>query len=182
MLGIDPNKMRDRLPEALDVILKLLRGERVTKKTEWFDLRDAFLQVPCYSDPHPEVIVASSKTPSGGRVAGTYGLGMLCIIASKAEGFDALGTNWALANETAAKNGHTMDRERLRLVAPIHIAETKEQARSNVARGLEKWMKYWTTTTPRSKDRYNRLLAEGMDLPDPFARSKAALSARRMKS
>ena len=74
MLGIDPNKMRDRLPEALDVILRLFRGERVTKKTDWFDLRDAFLQVPCYSDPYPEVVVASSKTPSGGNVAGTFGL------------------------------------------------------------------------------------------------------------
>lgn len=166
MLGIDPNKMRDRLPEALDVILRLFRGERVTKKTDWFDLKDAFLQVPCYSDPHPEVVVASSKTPSGGRVAGTFGLGLLCVIASKAEGFDALATNWALANEIATENGHQMDRSKLRLVAPIHIAETREQARANVRFGLEKWVKYWTTTTPRSKDRYNRMSAEGIDLPD----------------
>ena len=36
MLGIDPNTQRDRMAEALDVILRLFRGEVVTEKTDWY--------------------------------------------------------------------------------------------------------------------------------------------------
>src|SRR5436305_14593187 len=38
MLGIAPMKQRDRMIEALDVILRLFRGETVTETTEWYTL------------------------------------------------------------------------------------------------------------------------------------------------
>ena len=34
MLGIDPNTQRDRMAEALDVILRFFKGEIVTEKTD----------------------------------------------------------------------------------------------------------------------------------------------------
>ena len=40
-MGIDPSTQRDRMNEALDVILPLLRGEIVSKKTDWFEVREA---------------------------------------------------------------------------------------------------------------------------------------------
>jgi limonene 1,2-monooxygenase len=109
------------------------------------------LQLLPYSNPHPEVVVASSKTPSGGRLAGKYGLGMLCVTASSNDGFDALASNWAIANEIAAEHGHTMDRRNLRLVAPIHLAETREAAYKNVEFGLERWLDYSWANTPRTR-------------------------------
>src|SRR5215472_3471221 len=36
---------RDRQDDAIDVIRRLMRGERVTKKTEWYTLQDAALQL-----------------------------------------------------------------------------------------------------------------------------------------
>src|SRR5512143_3304698 len=36
MLGIPVDRQRDRMAEALDVILRLFRGEVVTETTEWF--------------------------------------------------------------------------------------------------------------------------------------------------
>ena len=41
MLGIDPNTQRDRMAEALDVILRFFRGEIVTEKTDWYTFVNA---------------------------------------------------------------------------------------------------------------------------------------------
>src|SRR6202000_2293228 len=142
-MGIDPATQRDRMVESIEVILKLFAGERVTQKSEWFNLVDATCQLRPYTWPHPEIAVASSVTPSGGKLAGKHGFGMLCVAATQAGGYDALGINWKVANETAAENGRTMDPQKLRLVGPVLIAETREQAFENVKFGLAKWQNYF---------------------------------------
>lgn len=149
MMGIDPTVQRDRMIEALDVILRLFRGEIVTMKSEWFTLNQARVHLMPYSHPYPEVAVASAVTPSGGRAAGKYDLGMLCVAATETTGFDALATNWQVAQEVAAEQGRKMDPRRLRLVAPMHIAETREQARENVRYGLAKWIDYYNIVAPK---------------------------------
>ncbi|HTQ13061.1 MAG TPA: LLM class flavin-dependent oxidoreductase [Rhizomicrobium sp.] len=143
-LGIDPSTQRERMVEAIEVILKLFRGERVTQKSEWFNLIDATCQLRPYTWPHPEICVASSITPSGGKLAGRHGFGMLCVAATQAGGYDALAVNWEVANKTAAENGRKMDPERLRLVGPVHIAETREQAFANCKFGFDKWRDYFS--------------------------------------
>src|ERR1041384_2458741 len=60
MHGIDPGVQRDRMAEALEVVLRLFRGEVVTHKSDWFELAEASLHLPPYSHPHPEVCVASA--------------------------------------------------------------------------------------------------------------------------
>jgi limonene 1,2-monooxygenase len=150
MLGIEVKKQRDRMLEALDVILRLMRGETVTEKTEWYDLRDARCQLLPYTKPMPEVAVASSVTPSGGKAAGKYGLGMLCVAATVMEGYDALAVNWSAACEGAKQRGATMDPSRLRLVGPMHLAATREKARDNVRYGLEEWVEYFGKVNPLS--------------------------------
>lgn len=148
MLGIPVAKQRDRMAESLDVILRLMAGETVTEETEWYKLDGAKAHLLPYTRPRPEVCVASTVTPSGGRLAGKYGLGMLCVAATQADAFDALGTNWKIANEIAAENGNTMNPSGLRLVGPMHLAETREQARANVQYGLGKWLDYFSNVNP----------------------------------
>ncbi len=143
-MGIDPSTQRDRMVQAIEVILRLWKGERVTHKTDWFTLQDATCQLLPFSDPYPEICVASSVTPSGGKLAGKHGFGMLCVAATQAGGYDALAINWEIANKTAVENGKTMDPSRLRLVGPVHIAETREQAFENVKFGLDKWQGYFS--------------------------------------
>src|SRR5262249_19795221 len=123
MLGIPVAKQRDRMAEALDVILRLFKGEVVTEQTEWYSLQNARAHLLPYTNPHPEACVASTITPSGGRLAGKYDLGMLCVAATTMAGYDVLGSNWQIACEIAAERGATMDRTRLRLVGPVHLAE-----------------------------------------------------------
>src|SRR5271154_6011565 len=149
MLGIDPSAQRDRMAEALDVILRLFQGEVVTEKTDWYELVEASLHLPPYSTPYPEVCVASAVTPSGGRLAGKYGLGMLCVAAGENAGFNALDVNWGIANEIAAENGRTMDPSSLRLVVSMHLAETKEEAIKQAHYGLQEQVDYLNNNMPR---------------------------------
>jgi len=147
-MGIDPATQRDRMVEALDVILRLFAGERVTKKTDWFTLVDAACQLSPYTWPHPEIAIASAVTPSGGKLAGRHGFSMMCMAATQKGAYDALDVNWRIANEVAAQHGHTMKPEGLRLLGPVHIAETREQAMANVRFGFEKWAKYFVQVSP----------------------------------
>jgi limonene 1,2-monooxygenase len=144
MLGIPVSTQRDRMDEALAVIVRLLRGEKVTHKSDWFELVDAQLQFDPYTRPSIEIAVASQVSPTGANAAGRHGVGLLSIGATSTGGFNALASNWAIAEKTARDNGQSVDRSNWRLVGPIHIAETREQARADVAFGLRDWLYYFT--------------------------------------
>ncbi len=144
MMGIDPLKQRDMMDEAIGVLVPLLRGETVSYECDWFKLREARLQLLPYTRPHVEICVASQVSPAGARAAGKHGLGLLSIGATSTGGFNAIATNWQICEDRAAEHGQTVDRGAWRLVAPIHVAETKERARENVKFGLEKWLRYFT--------------------------------------
>ena len=143
MMGIPPAKQRDRMDEALDVLVPLLRGETVTHKSDWFELSEARLQMTPYSRPSVEIAVASQVSPTGARAAGKHGLSLLSIGATSTGGFNALASNWAICEDMAKSNGKTVDRRGWRLVGPMHIAETREQAMADVRFGLEKWIYYF---------------------------------------
>jgi limonene 1,2-monooxygenase len=154
MLGIPADQQRPRMHEALEAIMALLRGEVVSMETDWFTLQDARLQLKPYSDPL-EVAVAASISPTGAIAAGTYGVGLLSIAATARQGFDALGTHWATWNEVADQHGHTARREQWRLVGPMHLAETKEQARKDVEYGIVPFSHYFTHVLPAGPVRGN---------------------------
>lgn len=143
MMGIPVAKQRDRMDEALEVLVALLQGETVTKKTDWFELNEARLQMTPYSRPSVEISVASQVSPSGATAAGRHGVGLLSIGATSAGGFNALSSNWSIAEREAAKSGRSMDRSKWRLVGPMHVAATREEAREQVRFGLEKWLYYF---------------------------------------
>src|SRR5580704_16614470 len=65
MMGIDIARQRDRMDEALGCIVRLLRGEEVTHKSDWFELDKARLQMTPYSRPSVEIAVASQVSPTG---------------------------------------------------------------------------------------------------------------------
>ena len=149
MLGIDPSTQRDRMAEALDVILRFFNGEIVTEKTDWYTMEGTRLHLLPYTRPHPEVAVVSAVTPSGGRLAGKYDLSMICVAATNPFGYDALASNWQIARDVAAEHGRSMDANRLRLVGPMHIAETRQKAFENARWGFERYLGYLNNNQPR---------------------------------
>jgi limonene 1,2-monooxygenase len=144
MMGIDPARQRDMMEESLQAILLLLEGrEPVTMETDWFKLVGARLQMRPYQRPYPEVAVAAQVSPAGPRAAGKFGCSLLSIGATSAGGFDVLGAHWDVMDERAEEFGTTVDRSKWRLVGPMHIADTKEQAIKDVEFGLEEWVDYF---------------------------------------
>jgi limonene 1,2-monooxygenase len=144
MMGIEVAKQRDMMEEALEAVLLLLRSEGpVSYETDWFTLRDARLQLRPYQRPHFEVGVAAQVSPSGPRAAGRFGCSLLSIGATSMGGFDALGYHWGVMEERAAQFGTTVDRQGWRLVGPMHLANTREQAVREVEFGLADWVDYF---------------------------------------
>ena len=144
MMGIDPMRQRDMMEESLEAILALLDGSELGDTgADWFTLRDARLQLRPYTHPRFEVAVAAQVSPAGPRAAGRFGLSLLSIGATTAGGFDVLGSHWQVMEERAAEFGTTVDRRHWRLVGPMHIAETEEQARKDVEFGLAQWVDYF---------------------------------------
>jgi limonene 1,2-monooxygenase len=145
MIGIDPLEQRNALEEDTDVLKRLLAGETVSIKTDRYTLVEARTQLRPYSDF--EVAVAAVASPTGPRIAGRYGAGILSIGATMSalapDGVDTLGLHWDVMEEVAARYGQVADRSKWRLVGPMHIAETREQAREDVKHGIDAWFDYF---------------------------------------
>ena len=142
-IGIAPADQRRMMNESLDVIIDLLAGKSVTRKTDWFDLCDAALQLPPYTQPRMEMAVAAARSPAGALAAGRHGLGMLSIGGTSDDALAHHRQNWTLYADTCQANGHTPDRKSWRLVTLMHIAETREKARENVRHGLDRFCDYF---------------------------------------
>ena len=166
-IGIDPAEQRRMMNQSLDVIVDLLRGESVTRKTDWFDLHDARLQLPPFTRPRMEMAVAAAKSPAGALAAGRHGIGMLSIGGTSDDALKHHASNWDLYARTARENGHQPDRRNWRLVTLMHIAETREQAKENVKHGLDRFCDYFrdVATFPivpnEITDRYQFMVESG---------------------
>ena len=144
MMGIDPASQRRRMEESLGAIMQLLTSdEPVSIETDWFTLKDARLQLRPYTYPHFEITVAATVSPSGPRTAGRYGVGLLSLGATSMGGFAVLGDHWKIWNDQAQEYGHTVDRSAWRLVGPMHIAPTREQAFKEIEYGIYDWVDYF---------------------------------------
>ncbi|WP_282780862.1 MULTISPECIES: LLM class flavin-dependent oxidoreductase [unclassified Nocardia] len=136
MMGIPQSRQRDMMHESMDVLVRLLRGEVVTAETDWFELDEARLQLLPYQQHGLEMAVASTISPSGAVLAGRHGAGLLSLAASDPSGYEALLPNFRVYEQTMAEYGHTVRRADWRLVAPMHLAETRDRARREVEWGI----------------------------------------------
>ena len=150
MLCIEASKQRQMMAESLDIILRLFSGEVVTYQSEWINLNKAQTNLKPYTWPRPPVAIASAVTPTGAKLAGKYGLGLLCLAASVFAAYDVLDVNWRVACEVAKEHGTEMHPENLKLVVPMHLAETREQAWSNIQFGFEPWEDYSFSVNPKT--------------------------------
>lgn len=145
MIGHDPMQARRMMEESLETMIALLRFDGpVTRKTDWFTLNNGVLQLQPFSEDL-DIRVAVLRSPSGPRLAGKYGAGMLSFGASAAVGLGSenpMTTAFQIASEQAAVSGQTIDRSRWSVMNPLHIAETAEQARREAGWGLPAYIKH----------------------------------------
>ena len=140
MIGIDPEDLRGAFEHDVDVLMALLRGETVSARTDRYTLVEARTQFAPYSDF--DIAVAAIATPTGPRTAAKHGLGLLSVGATAQEGFDRLALHWDVMEQRAPEFGHPADRAKWRLVGPMHLAQTREQAIKDVRFGLDPWAEY----------------------------------------
>lgn len=142
MIGIQPSEQRRMLEEGMGAIMHLLyEDDPLTMETDWFSLEDAKCQLPLFSTDL-EIAVAAIASPSGPRIAGRHGIGLLSIGATMQIGADMLALHYDVWEDMAAEHGNTASRDKWRLVGVMHLAETKEQAMRDVEYGIEHWFDY----------------------------------------
>jgi limonene 1,2-monooxygenase len=146
MLGIHSSEQRRMLEEGMEAIMHLLyRDEPLTMQTDWFNLVEAKVQLPRWSE-RLDVVTAAVQSPSGPRLAGRHGAGILQIGATLHAGADVLALHSDVWNEVAAEHGHTVDRSTWRLVGLVHVAETRQQAVRDVEYGIDAFFDYLQKT------------------------------------
>jgi limonene 1,2-monooxygenase len=152
-MGIEAETQRPRMEEAMEAIMALLEGAApVTVKTDWFELREARLQLRPYSDPCFPIAAASTFSPAGPRICGRFGVGMLSISAFAPGALVRMKEQWQIAEDTAAQYGKTVRRDDWRMVLPFYIAESREQALDDVREGYAEWWgTYFEDTMGRPK-------------------------------
>src|SRR4029453_11052576 len=101
-----------------------------------FTPRAVRLQLRPFPHPRFEICAAATFSPSGPKTAGRFGAGLLSIAATQEQGFDALGYPWGGMEGVSADHGTAVDRQAWRLMGPMHLAESVEEAKRDVAYGL----------------------------------------------
>lgn len=143
-IGLKAADQRRRMTESLDCIMELMQGGIVDRKTDWFTLNQARLQLMPYTQPAIEMAVACSRSPVGALASGKHGIGMLSIGGTSDEALLGHAKNWSIHEEAAAKAGKKSDRSKWRIVTFAHVAETREKARADMAYGLADFARYFT--------------------------------------
>jgi limonene 1,2-monooxygenase len=150
MIGIDTTTQRNRMVEGVKTIIRLFTEEgRITVDGSWFKLNEAHLQIKPYQKPHMPIYVASTISPSGMVAAGQLGCAVLSVASFAQGGLDALSARWAIAEETAAENGKSVDRKNWHLVMPVHLAESRAEAMNDVRNGANLWIQEYFLKTLR---------------------------------
>ena len=145
MRGIEPKDQRPRMIEGVKAIIRLFTEDKVTLDGSWFKLVDAHLQVKPFQKPYPPMVTASTFTPSGFMAAGQLGTGIMTFFTG---GITDLNARWKLAEEVAAQNGRKLNRQEWRMVLPIHLAESRQEAMRQVRGwGNEYFREYAISTT-----------------------------------
>jgi limonene 1,2-monooxygenase len=163
-IGLDWSTTRARMVESLESIYELMTTEgTVSRKSDWFTLKDAALQVGPYTPGDPKFVFTAMESPFGPSLAGKYGGGLLSLSATTAAGYAALGRHWGVVEEQAEKHGRTVDRSDWRVVVMMHIAETREEAYRQCTPGLLRW----ATTVQGGSERTLEWFAPDPDAPPP---------------
>lgn len=152
MLGIETTTQRKRMVEGVKAIIRLFTEQGgITVDGSWFKLNDAHLQVKPFQQPHMPIFVASTISPSGMVAAGELGCGVLSVASYAQGGLDELKKRWAMAEETAAENGKTVQRRDWRLVFPCHLADSKKEALDQIRDGANLWIQEYFVKTLGAK-------------------------------
>lgn len=130
VFGLTKDIAGRRMEQSIDVMMRLLSGdEPVTAVSDWFELREATLQLRPYTQPHLPLAVASTH-PSNvefmGRTGGKVLMGPLpgrvsAVLQDLQRG--------------AEQSGREASRDQIELSYMMHVAETRDEAIAGFKQG-----------------------------------------------
>jgi len=91
------------------------------------------------TDKPAAIALAAQVSPESAQIAGIHDYGLLSIGATTPAGFGALPSHWEIYARKAKENGRKAQRDKWALVAPMHLAETREQAMHQVLAGIDQY-------------------------------------------
>ena len=166
MMGIDPTTQRERMDEALGIILRLFtETEPITYKSDWFELKEAIVHLRPFQRPYMPTAVASVQSPAGVALAGKYGASVLTITVPRdpSSGPSDLNALWTIAEDSAAEHGQVVNRHDWRLVIPVHLAESREEAMNDARMGGGRFLREYTEGTNGRKAGFDGPLERVID-------------------
>jgi len=128
VVGVEPAELQPRFAAAFEAMTRLLEStEPYSVTTEWFELRDAVLQVRPYTSTGLPLAVVTGKNPDTLAQIGRHGAIWLTALPPQ-----QVSEAWAHVEAGASAAGVTADRSRIRLNSIIHLADSREQAFADV--------------------------------------------------
>ena len=97
------------------------------------------LQQQQVTDKPAAIALAAQVSPESAQIAGIHDYGLLSVGATTPAGFGALPSHWEIYARKAKENGRKAQRDKWALVAPMHLAETREQAMHQVLTGIDQY-------------------------------------------
>jgi limonene 1,2-monooxygenase len=131
VFGLDPAAQPRRFLEAFDAVIDLLTTtEPISRKTDWFELRDAVLQLRPYTHPHLPLALVTGRNPETLARIGRHGTRWLAGVGP--DGFDDA---WAQVVAAAVETGRSADRYDASLPVLMHVAESRQRALDDIRVG-----------------------------------------------
>lgn len=157
--GVDPSEKRYRFDENLDLVERLLSGERVTRKGRFTSLEDVAINVrPIQRDVPVYVAILRKETAYH---VGRQGRRMLFVPYASVDHFDEIGELLSEFRRGREDAGLTDHADAAAITLHTHVAETDEAARG---RAEEAFNLYVATRLYAKSAVYDDIIRSGLSL------------------
>ena len=142
LFGCNPEEMRPRMNESLDIIMKLFKEDGpITYEGQFYQVKDVELQIKCYQQPHLPVACAVGRSGNSLEQAAKHGQMILSGgFLSPATPQDFL-AHWQRYEQRAKAAGHAPKRDDWRIAKYVYVAESDERAVKDIEQGAMREMR-----------------------------------------
>lgn len=133
---IDPAEKRDRFDEALEVLERILSGERVTYKGRYIQVDDVAINVLPIQKPLPPIYVAILRREAAYHI-GRKGQRIVCVPYASVEKFEEIADIIAEYRKGQRDGGVVQGEDDILIALHTHVAETDAEAHRRAASSFE---------------------------------------------
>jgi alkanesulfonate monooxygenase SsuD/methylene tetrahydromethanopterin reductase-like flavin-dependent oxidoreductase (luciferase family) len=138
--GIDPEQKRDRFDEALDIVLRAWRGERVSFEGTYHRVRDVQLNVRPMQWPHPPVWIAILRYEAAPFVA-RKGFPIMLVPYATTEHLDELRQATARFRQAYLEAGHPAERLDLPVALHTYVTDSRDAAAAEAREAMDRYVR-----------------------------------------